>query len=161
MPNTWAELEAAAEELTTPEHYGFTYSAATGTEGEWTFIPFLWSNGGSQLELTSAEAKEALTYYTGLALKGYVSKSVVNWSQADAKDQFAAGKAAMMINGPWQIPSLNDVRASSGPAPRSRSPKGDTPAAPLGGELWTVPRTNRSASARRQHRGLPERPRPS
>ena len=38
-----------------------------------------------------------------------MSTSVVNWSQADAKDQFAAGKAAMMINGPWQIPSLNDT----------------------------------------------------
>ena len=142
VPTTWAELEDAAAKLTTPEHYGFTYSASTLTEGTWTFIPFLWSNGGSQLELTSPEAEEALTFYTGLAQKGYVSTSVVNWTQADAKDQFAAGKAAMMINGPWQIPSLNETAglewaSTTIPVPEA----GDTPVAPLGGELWTVPRT--------------------
>ncbi|MGI4896242.1 MAG: extracellular solute-binding protein, partial [Janthinobacterium lividum] len=68
--------------------------------------------------------------------------SAVNWSQADAKDQFAAGKAAMMINGPWQIPSLNETAglewaSTTIPVPAA----GDTPVAPLGGELWTVPRT--------------------
>ena len=141
VPTTWAELESAAAALTTPEHYGFTYSASTGTEGTWTFIPFLWSNGGSQLELTSPAAEEALSFYTGLAEKGYVSTSVVNWTQADAKDQFAAGKAAMMINGPWQIPSLDETAglewaSTTIPVPAA----GDTPVAPLGGELWTVPR---------------------
>ena len=149
VPTTWAELEAAAKKLTTPEHHGFAYAAASGTEGEWTFVPFLWSNGGSQADLTSAKSQEALTYYTGLALKGYVSKSAVNWSQADAKDQFAAGKAAMMINGPWQIPSLNQVKGldwASAPIPVPA--KGVAPAAPMGGELWTVPRTTPDREAR-------------
>ncbi|NAZ75440.1 extracellular solute-binding protein [Kineococcus sp. T13] len=142
VPTTWAELEAAAAQLTTPDRYGFAYSAAAGTEGTWTFVPFLWSNGGSQLQLTAPEAQEALSFYTGLAAKGYVSQSVVNWTQADVKDQFAAGKAAMMINGPWQIPSLEetaglDWASTTIPVPQA----GDTPVAPLGGELWTVPRT--------------------
>ena len=142
VPTTWAELEDAAAKLTTPDRYGFAYSAAAGTEGTWTFVPFLWSNGGSQLELTAPAAQEALSFYTGLAAKGYVSKSVVNWTQADVKDQFAAGKAAMMINGPWQIPSLKetaglDWASTTIPVPQT----GDTPVAPLGGELWTVPRT--------------------
>ena len=62
VPTTWAELkDAAAAKLTTRDHYGFTYSAQAGTEGTWTFIPFLWSNGGSQLELDAPEAVEALT----------------------------------------------------------------------------------------------------
>ena len=142
VPTTWAELENAAAALTTPDRYGFAYSAAAGTEGTWTFVPFLWSNGGSQLELTAPAAQEALSFYTGLAAKGYVSKSVVNWTQADVKDQFAAGKAAMMINGPWQIPSLKetaglDWASTTIPVPQAS----DTPVAPLGGELWTVPRT--------------------
>ena len=142
VPTTWSELETAAQELTTPDHYGFTYSASTGTEGTWTFIPFLWSNGGSQLELTAPAAQEALSFYTGLATKGYVSKSVVNWTQADAKDQFAAGKAAMMINGPWQIPSLKETAGLDWATTTIPVPKaGDTPVAPLGGELWTVPRS--------------------
>ncbi|TXR58016.1 sugar ABC transporter substrate-binding protein [Quadrisphaera setariae] len=142
VPTTWPELEAAAAKLTTPEHHGFAYAAASGTEGTWTFIPFLWGNGGSQLELTSPQAQEAVTFYTGLAAKGYVSTSAVNWTQADAKDQFAAGKAAMMINGPWQIPSLNATQglrwaSTTIPVPAA----GDTPVAPLGGELWSVGRS--------------------
>jgi multiple sugar transport system substrate-binding protein len=149
VPKTWADLEAAAKKLTTKDRYGFAYSAAAGTEGEWTFVPFLWSNGGSQADLTSAKSKEALTYYTGLALKGYVSKSAVNWSQADAKDQFAAGKAAMMINGPWQIPALKQVKGLDWASTTIPVPKaGVKPAAPLGGELWTVPRTTPERQAR-------------
>ena len=38
------------------------------------------------------------------------SKSVINWTQGDAKDQFVAGKAAMMVNGPWQIPALQNLK---------------------------------------------------
>lgn len=149
VPTTWAELGAAAAALTVGDRYGFVYSASTGTEGTWTFIPFLWSNGGSQLELDAPEAVEALTFYTDLALDGYVSKSVVNWSQADAKDQFAAGKAAMMINGPWQIPSLNDTQGLDWGSVTIPVPEaGDTPIAPLGGELWTVPVSDPDREAR-------------
>jgi multiple sugar transport system substrate-binding protein len=149
VPKTWAELEAAAKALTTADHYGLAYAAAAGTEGEWTFVPFLWSNGGSQDDLTSKASQDALTYYTGLALKGYVSKSAVNWTQADAKDQFTAGKAAMMINGPWQIPALNDMDGLDWASTTIPVPKaGDKPAAPLGGELWTVPKTTPDREAR-------------
>jgi multiple sugar transport system substrate-binding protein len=149
VPKTWAELEAAAKTLTTADHFGLAYAATAGTEGEWTFVPFLWSNGGSQADLTSKASQDALTYYTGLALKGYVSKSAVNWTQADAKDQFAAGKAAMMINGPWQIPALNAVDGLEWASATIPVPKaGDKPAAPLGGELWTVPKTTPEREAR-------------
>lgn len=149
VPTKWAELGDAAAKLTKGDRFGFAYSAASGTEGTWTFIPFLWSNGGSQLELDAPEAVEALTFYTGLARDGYVSKSAVNWSQADAKDQFAAGKAAMMINGPWQIPSLEETKgldwaSTTIPVPET----GATPVAPLGGELWTVPITTPDREAR-------------
>ncbi|WP_022884720.1 sugar ABC transporter substrate-binding protein [Glaciibacter superstes] len=149
VPTTWDELGAAAATLTQGDRYGFAYSAASGTEGTWTFIPFLWSNGGSQLELDAPEAIEALDFYTGLARDGYVSKSVVNWSQADAKDQFTSGLAAMMINGPWQIPSLEETEglewgSTTIPVPAA----GDTPIAPLGGELWTVPVTTPDREAR-------------
>ena len=149
VPKTWADLEAAAAKLTSGSTYGLAYAAASGTEGEWTFVPFLWSNGGSQADLTSKASEDALTYYTGLALKGYVSKSAVNWTQADAKDQFAAGKAAMMINGPWQIPALKQVKGLDWSTTTIPVPKdGMKPVAPLGGELWTVPKSNPDKEAR-------------
>ena len=39
-----------------------------------------------------------------------MSASVVGWGQGDALNQFIAGKAAMMENGPWEIPSLKAVK---------------------------------------------------
>jgi len=35
-----------------------------------------------------------------------MSKAILNWKQSDVLGQFQNGKAAMMINGPWQIPTL-------------------------------------------------------
>ncbi|MGL5259153.1 MAG: extracellular solute-binding protein, partial [Lachnospiraceae bacterium] len=40
--------------------------------------------------------------------KGYVSREVINWTQADVEKQFASGQVAMMINGPWQFSALAD-----------------------------------------------------
>jgi multiple sugar transport system substrate-binding protein len=65
---------------------------------------------------------------------------VINWTQGDVKDQFVAGKAAMMVNGPWNIPSLNEtpnVKWDVVQFPVNKA--GQTPIAPLGGEAWTVP----------------------
>ena len=39
-----------------------------------------------------------------------MSKSSINWAQADVNNQFIAGKAAMMINGPWQLPRSNAAK---------------------------------------------------
>ena len=58
------------------------------------------------------------------------------------KDQFAAGNAAMMINGPWQFPALDEVEGLNyevAPIPVPQA--GDTLVAPLGGETWTLPQT--------------------
>ncbi len=48
---------------------------------------------------------------------GSVSKSAVNWKQSDVNDQFIAGKAAMMLNGPWQIPALTKAKINYGRGP--------------------------------------------
>ncbi len=73
---------------------------------------------------------------------GSASKSVLNWGQADVKDQFAAGNAAMMVNGPWQFPALDKVaglKYDVVPIPVPRA--GQAVVAPLGGETWTIPQT--------------------
>ena len=44
---------------------------------------------------------------------GSASKSVVLWTQADVESQFAAGKAAMMENGPWNIALLQGPLGSA------------------------------------------------
>jgi len=141
-PTTWDELADAAARLTTDDTYGIAFSATNSFEGTWQFLPFLWSNGASEDDLTSPEAVEALEFVNRLVQDGSASASVVNWSQNDVNDQFIAGKAAMMINGPWNMPSLEAAEGlnfASVPLPVPSA--GDELVAPLGGETFTVPQT--------------------
>ncbi len=45
-PTTWAELQADAKKLTSGSQYGIALDANATYEGSWTFLPFMWSNGG-------------------------------------------------------------------------------------------------------------------
>lgn len=145
-PTTWEELKTAAAALTSGDQYGVAFSAIATYEGSWQFLPFMWTNGGDETDLTSPEVAEALQLWVDLVDAGSASDSVINWSQGDVKDQFVAGKAAMMVNGPWQIPSLDaetDLEWGSVQVPVNTA--GQTPIAPLGGELWTIPQTGDKA----------------
>ena len=108
VPTTWTELEAACEKLTTDSCKGLAISAIGNEEGTFQYMPWLLSSGGSVMDLTSDGSKESMTYLYNLIEKGHVSRECVNWTQADAEKQFAAGQAAMMINGPWQFSGLAD-----------------------------------------------------
>ena len=141
-PTTWDELKSAAAALTEGDRYGIAFSAAANYEGAWQFLPFMWTNGGDETNIASPETAGALQLWVDLVNSGSASRSVLNWTQADVKDQFAAGNAAMMVNGPWQFPPLDEVQGLTYdvvpiPVPRA----GATEVAPLGGETWTIPQT--------------------
>lgn len=141
-PTTWDELRETAAALTDGSQYGVAFSAINTYEGTWQFLPFMWSNGGSESELDSPENAEALQLWVDLVSSGSASASVVNWSQADVKDQFAAGNAAMMVNGPWQFPTLEQVEGLDYEVVPLPVPNvGDELALPFGGETWTLPQT--------------------
>lgn len=142
-PTTWAELSADAQKATGSGVYGLAMSAIASSEGTWQFLPFFWTAGADLKNLDSPEAARALTYWKSFIDNGTMSKSSLNWSQANVNDQFIAGKAAFMINGPWNFPNLDaakglDYGVASIPVPKA----GDKVAAPLGGEVWTVPVTS-------------------
>jgi multiple sugar transport system substrate-binding protein len=142
-PTTWAELTADAKTLTTAQHEGFALSADNDGEGSWQFLPFFWSNGASLQNLSSPSAVSALQLLDGMIQNGSMSKSVVTWAQSDVNDQFIAGKTAMMVNGPWQFPTLNAASSLHyGVVPIPVPAAGDKVAVPLGGEVFTVPATS-------------------
>lgn len=105
-PQTWDELKATAKTLTGNGTTGFAFSAVKGGEGVFGFMPFLLSAGATVETPGSAEAVKSLDYLLGLVKDGSMSREVINWTQADVLKQFMAGKVAMMLNGPWQIPTL-------------------------------------------------------
>ncbi|MEV6152367.1 sugar ABC transporter substrate-binding protein [Nonomuraea sp. NPDC052129] len=141
-PTTWAELKTAAKKLTSGGTYGLAFSAPANYEGTWQFLPFMWSNGGDEKNIATPETAQAVQLWVDLMNDGSVSKSALNWTQADVNDQFRAGKAAMAINGPWQFPALAEgksVKYAVAPIP---APVAGKPiVAPLGGETWAVPQT--------------------
>jgi multiple sugar transport system substrate-binding protein len=141
-PTTWAELTADAARLTTSAHAGFALSADNDGEGAWQFLPFFWSNGADLKNLDSSASVQALSLLTGMEHSGSMPKSVVTWAQSDVNDQFIAGKLAMMVNGPWQFPTLNAAASLHyGVVPIPVPAAGDAVKVPLGGEVFTVPAT--------------------
>jgi multiple sugar transport system substrate-binding protein len=144
-PKTWDELKAAAKKLTVGKQYGFAFNATADYEGAWQFLPPMWTNGGDETNLKTPQVAEALQLWKDLVDDGSASKSVVNWSQANVNDQFVAGKAAMMLNGPWQLPVLDQKKVDYAVVPFPVNKPGQTSIAPLGGEAWTVPLTGDQA----------------
>jgi len=106
-PQTWDELKQYAEKLTKDQVKGFAFSAIKSEEGTFQFLPWLWSTGADYDKLNTPEAVEALELLADMYKKGYVSKDILTQRQSDVSAaQFATGKAAMMVNGPWIIPTL-------------------------------------------------------
>ena len=141
-PATWAELRTAARTLTAGSTYGLAFSAPANYEGTWQFLPFMWSNGGDEKNIATPQTAQALQLWVDLMNDGSVSKSALNWTQADVNDQFRAGKAAMMVNGPWQFPVLDQDKSLQYKVVQIPAPAAGKPiVAPLGGETWTVPQT--------------------
>ncbi|MFD8565743.1 ABC transporter substrate-binding protein [Streptomyces sp. NPDC059639] len=146
VPTTWAEMQETAKKLTQGKQYGIALSAGGAEDGVFQFTPFMWSNGGDETDLDSKQVAEALDYWKGLLKDGSLSKSTVNWTQADVNDQFMAGNAAMMINGPWQVETLNTKKSLHWGIAQIPVPKaGDDSVGPLGGAVLTVPKTGDTA----------------
>ncbi|MGW1182477.1 ABC transporter substrate-binding protein [Streptomyces drozdowiczii] len=142
VPTTWAEMRETAKKLTHGRQYGLALSAGGAEDGVFQFTPFMWSNGGDEKKLDSPEVAGALDYWKSLLKDGSLSKSTVNWTQADVNDQFMAGNAAMMINGPWQVETLNSKKGLNWGIAEIPVPKaGDDSVGPLGGGVLTVPNT--------------------
>ncbi|MBE7190486.1 sugar ABC transporter substrate-binding protein, partial [Jatrophihabitans endophyticus] len=140
-PKTWDELRADAKKLTKGSTYGFAMSNINTYEGTWQFLPFFWSNGGDEKDIATPQAAQALQFVLDLQNDGSMSKSSISWAQADVNNQFIAGKAAMMINGPWQLPALNAAKGLEFDSVPIPTRTGDPTVAPLGGEAFTVPQT--------------------
>ena len=106
VPTTWAELRAAARKLTKGTRFGLAISAPKTEEGTFQFIPWLLSTGADVTKVNSPDAVKSLAFLRSLVSDKSMSPEVINWTQQDGQKQFSAHKAAMIINGPWNIGSI-------------------------------------------------------
>lgn len=106
VPETWDQLKEAAEKLTTDSVSGLAFCSLQNEEGTFNFAPWLWSTGATSYEVDSEAGIKALTFVKDLVESGVMSKECINWTQGDVMNQFISGNVAMMVNGPWQIPTM-------------------------------------------------------
>ena len=105
-PKTWDELRATAQTLTEGDRFGIAMSAVKSEEGTFQWLPFLWMTGEDLGTLDSDGGRKAMQLWVDLVQDGSMSPGIISWTQGDVLGQFQNDKAAMMVNGPWQIPTL-------------------------------------------------------
>ena len=88
-------------------------------------------------DVTDPEAVEALTLWTDWIQSGQASQANLNANQQDVRDQFMAGTAAMMVNGTWQLNTLDEAGTPYAVVPLPAVDGGAAPG-PLGGEFIEV-----------------------
>ena len=146
MPADWDALRSAVAKLTGGQQKGLAVSAVKSEEGTFQWLPFLWAAGDDLDSLDSDGGREALQLWVDFVSDGQMSKSIVNWDQAAVLQQFENERAALMVNGPWQIgPLKND-------APKLKwevapLPKGQTSASVLGGENVAITKSSKNVDA--------------
>ncbi len=145
-PTDWASLTAVAQALTKGDQYGLAVSAVKSEEGTFQWLPFLWATGADIPTIDSDGGRRALQLWADYVQNGYMSKSILGWKQADVLAQFQNGKAAMMVNGPWQIPVLKEQ------SPNLKwnvvtLPKEQQAASILGGENTAITKSTKNMDA--------------
>jgi multiple sugar transport system substrate-binding protein len=142
-PRTWNELIDAARTLTRSPVYGFVFPAVNSEDCTGIWESFLWSNGGNLLHLNSVPARQALKLWVDLVQNGSVSRSVVDWGGGEVTNQFIGGGAALMVSGPWILPSVKRSGVEYGIAPIPVPKVGAIPVTLLGGEVWCVMKSDK------------------
>jgi len=140
-PKNWDELKSVSLKLTKGNVHGFAISSVQNEEGTFGFLCFLWGSGNTSFQIDNPNGIKALTLMKDLVAGGAMPKEAMNWTQGDVMNQFISGNLAMMVNGPWQIPTMRQQ------APNLKwnvalLPVGNKPASDLGGENFAVVKGN-------------------
>lgn len=106
VPTTWDELIEVGQKIKTNNMYPLALSAVKTEEGVFQYLPWYLSTGATVENPDSPESIKALKFFGEMLDKGIISPEVISWNQSDVYRQFASGKAAMMINGPWNISAV-------------------------------------------------------
>ena len=156
VPQTWEELYEIAKYIQVQERkeeekrtrfFGFVFQAKAFEMLTCNFVEFLDSFGGAVIAngkavVNSPESLDTMVFFIN-CLKNISSKSVLNYSEEDARGAFQSGNAAFMTNWPYAWSLMNHpstvVAGKIGvmPIPPKNSKQGK-PSGVLGGWFLTV-----------------------
>ncbi len=130
-PTTWQELREAAKILTTPERSGFAMCCIASEQGAFQILPWILAAGEDAQQLGGEATVEAFSFLQSLLEDGSMSEQCINLTQTDLALEFAEGRAAIIQNGPWVFPQLEEAGIRYGIVPVPGRKAG---AAVVGGE---------------------------
>lgn len=120
MPQSLDEFKemVAATTDASNDVYGFAMCAVSTEEGTFQILPWLRSvqngTGVNVDNITADSAVNGLQTLGDFVANGYMSKECVNWTQADAWNQFCAGKAAFAECGTWHLAQTDEAARLDG-----------------------------------------------
>ena len=115
-PKTWDELIEYSKLLTNNNKYGYVYAGGDAGGHMFTFMPYVWGNGGQVLNedgtealLDSEESIEALDLFVDLTRKYQVTPSgVTSYSYTQMQDAFTSENASMLVTGNFVVNAFNN-----------------------------------------------------
>ena len=115
-PQSWSELVEYSKQLTNEDHYGYVYAGGDAGGHMFTFMPYVWGNGGQVLNddgskamLNSEEAVEALQLFVDMTREYKVTPpGVTSYSYTQMQDSFTSGNASMLVTGNFVVNSFNN-----------------------------------------------------
>jgi multiple sugar transport system substrate-binding protein len=134
----WASLNAALAKVKAIGKTGITFSAIGTEEGSFQFEPWFWGAGANLTNLDSSQAQAALSLWTSWVKDGYAPNSVLNDTQPDNWQEFAAGNTAFSENGTWELSAAQKGSFPFGIIDIPAQNGGAAPT-PTGGEFVTIP----------------------
>ncbi len=102
-PTTIDQLTAALQKVTKAGYKGITLTGKPNDQGEWQSYPWMSAYGWSYSGPDASAAEKAFSLVSGWASKGYLSRIVVTWEQAEPFQAFTVGDVAFTENGNWQL----------------------------------------------------------
>ncbi len=136
-PATWEELRKVAGELTLGERGGFLMCGIEGEQGAFQILSWILAAGEDPQALGGEGTEAAFAFLESLIRDGSLPENCINLTQTDVAREFVEGRAAMIQNGPWVFPMLEDAGIDYGVVPipdGTQGGAGASGAAVVGGE---------------------------
>lgn len=109
LPDTWEELRETARILTEGSRSGFAMCAIEGEQGAFQILPWILAAEENPQNLGKEATEEAYIFLRSLLEDGSMSGNCINLTQTDLALEFVEGRAAIIQNGPWVFPMLDEA----------------------------------------------------
>jgi len=143
-PKDWAQLKEYANKLVVTnggaiDVAGLLFGAKKNETIPFDWFPWLWQAGGDVSNINNAAGVRALSEWVSYIDEDITPEGVLSWGHTEMRQQFEAGKAAMMINGTGYAAQLKknapDLEFGIWLLPCE-----DECASVIGGEDWVMPK---------------------